>query len=739
MAQEQIKNAAGIVIKTHRKVTGQPSSFDIYDTLVKRQVTCYTELFLPVWDGDVVVGSVVDTGVAYRFDQVPQVTINVSEEEIIKSILKSQKFAMKREFAKKTYDAIIMAFNSLNVDGVLSELSIKYVEDQDDDSVTDLIRVTSMSESQIKKLLKWWYKTRLLRKLYLLGLNNTDIHNSKLPADKLYEQLVIDPFLVVTLSIDKCKNIYKILLRTYNDDQLFRAGIARKLYYNTVNKAWPGTPSKFLQMDFKDVTRAKITQHMDILRSEYGIKTDLATVYLKDQYEAEMAVFDILTKANSRPGVLAEYNIDPKDIIFDNSGLSDKQKELITVALTQSLSIGMGGAGTGKTTALKTLLHNLDMFRIPYITLSFTGKSVARIKEVIKKSSPMTIHMAILKRKKIPPFKIAIFDESSMITTELIYMLCKAFGTDFAMCFLGDIAQLPPISCGYFFDQLIKSEVVTPVVLDRNYRSVVASPDAINNIVVNTDKLIKWKPAPDGEYTTPFKFDVGNNFFMLEGNEETVYTAVKLLADRGIKGPDITVITPYVKNIDSLNKRIQQIFRVGNKSHTDIKGVTWAIGDRVMITQNNYSLNQMNGDEGIITDITDQPGPSGHHEMMVQFKSGHEFKFVITYEKKGGFDTVQEIGDSYVITSEPTVDILTHCYAITIHKSQGSEWDYVIFYVTDVKDFINKNLVITAITRPRKSIWIIGDIQGLEIHCVNNISYRHETLAMRIKGPTIQT
>jgi exodeoxyribonuclease V alpha subunit len=122
--------------------------------------------------------------------------------------------------------------------------------------------------------------------------------------------------------------------------------------------------------------------------------------------------------------------------------------------------------------------------------------------------------------------------------------------------------------------------------------------------------------------------------------------------------------------------------------------------------------------------------------MLVEIRSGHQFKFIITYEKKG-IDNVSEIDiDNYVILNDPTVDILTHCYAITIHKSQGSEWDYVIFYLPkndNSANFINKNLIYTAITRAKKIIWNIGDMQVLELHSTMNPGYRHDTLGQRLK------
>jgi hypothetical protein len=740
----------GWVYKTYVSRNKNECVFDLMEQKKNMVLKCYTESFFPVWEGDVIAGMATANQSGYIFTNNPVVKLNISEDEIIKCIIKSQKGSIRKDFAKKVYDSIVIYNESTNVDNILNNMAIDFMENQSDDLVP---LKEYISDSQAKKLLKWWYKTRVLRKLYLLGLTNRDIKDSKMRPDELYEQCLVDSFIVVSIPIDKCKKIYSIMFKQYTEDQLFRATVARKLYHNTINNAWVGTPSKYLESSFKDVDKKSISTHMDALRKDYGIKTELFTVYLKEQYEAEKMASDIITsliKNNGNKEMLNDFyrdllikmnKPDPNatyNIEYHKDSLNDAQKKAVNNALCSKFSIITGGAGTGKTTVIAELVHNLDLLGIPYIVASYTGKAVARIKEVIKKNSPMTIHMMLSRSKTITPFRFAIFDESSMITTDLMHMFWKAFGTNFSLCFIGDNNQLPPISCGNFFDQIIKSGIVEPLVLTKNHRTLDVK-DHPNDIVFNAESLINYIKAevdPD-EFREPFRFRTGSNFHMLNGNEQTVYKCIEMLASNGISPNDITVITPYTKNLDDLNRNIQKIFAINEKHYMDSKGIKWSIGDRVMVTQNNYSLGQMNGDEGTIIDMTDAPGESGYQEMMVEFRSGHSFKFVMTYEKNG-VENFSEIGfENYIIINDPTLDILTHCYAITIHKSQGSEWDYVIFYLpkneSGTTNFVNKHLIYTADTRARKGIWNIGDMQSLELHATMKPGFRHDTLAQRLK------
>ena len=721
---------------------------------------CHIDGDLPIFEGDVIYGILINTGSSLTFETTPVVKLSVTEDQVILSIINSQKQFLTYSTAKKIYDGVVSHYNTTDVDSILNNMSIEYMETQSNDmEPLDLF----LGVNQVIRLLKWWYGTRVLRKLYLIGLSKKDVDNSNMNPDELYKKCLLDPFLVVPLSIDKCKYIYALFNKGYSDDQLFRATLVRKLYQNVVNKSWVGTPSKYLEIMFRNVSKSSIRDHMQVLREYYGVVTEFQTVYLKEQHTYESKVSTIISEfiKNGKSSLISDFYqskleqinkggttflngsdkklADNFEILYTNRSLNENQKVAINLALENRFTIITGGAGTGKTTIIKELVHNLDELSIPYAVVSYTGKAVAIIKKAIQKSSAMTIHMMLARKKIINPFRYLIIDEASMVTTDLLYKIFEAFGTNFSICLLGDNNQLPPISAGNLFDQIIKSDILKPIILTKNYRSDLENGRE-NRIISNSENLIKYVNSEDEEGRLPFEFETGVNFFMIPGGEKEIYETIKHLVDKGVRSTDVTVITPYVRYLIDLNKNIQKIFNVSGRNCTDSKGVDWYVGDRVMVIKNNYSLNLMNGDEGIIVDITNEPTNKGYHEMLVEFRSGYQIKFAVTYERKSykkyGRSPDNEDREQPLMINKPTLDLLTHCYAMSIHKSQGSEWEYVIFYLPSDDNsttFINKNLIYTATTRPRRAIWNIGDMQALQLHSTMSSGYRHDTLALRLK------
>jgi len=313
---------------------------------------------------------------------------------------------------------------------------------------------------------------------------------------------------------------------------------------------------------------------------------------------------------------------------------------------------------THNTTLISEIVHNLELREIPYAVVSFTGKAVSRIREIIKRPTPSTMHRLIARANIVNKFAHLIIDEASMVTTELLYQFFKAFPHPYKITLVGDINQLPPIGWGSLMEQLMKSGRVPTYRLTQNHRlemtSVMCADGTIkemsNGIMINANKLIEY----DAEDPEPFDFVQTDNFQVMEGSIELVYDVIRALYQSNIPSDQITVITPYNKELDELNKTYQEIYNEGNRSVIDSRGKLWMIRDRVIMLNNEYKINIFNGEEGSVVDILDE-------SIMVMFKDGIRYEFKLESQKESNENEDEE-------SDELTVKKLGHSFALSIHK-----------------------------------------------------------------------
>jgi hypothetical protein len=707
----------------------------IFDIQTQMTYSCAYEGFLPVAESDAIAGFINKIGNAFKFIKKPLVKVCVDKETVINSICKSLKFQIRPSLGEKIYDALLVKAEGDLVDEFLDTLAINLHEKQIDDFS---ILPDYLNESQVMKLLRWWYKSRTLRKLYLLGLNNLEIKDSEkvmgLSPSKIYDHCLVNPFKIIPIPIDKCKAIYDLIGRQYDEGQLYRAVIVRKLYDNVVNRAWTGTPSKYVLDQYRDINKDTMTK----MEEEYKVKGELYTLYLDFHYKVETTIADVYSKLIKKNKDV-KMNIEPE---YYDPRLTDEQKHAIKVAINYNISIISGGPGTGKTSVIKDIILNLEKLGIPYAVAAFTGKAVARCKKVLQKTTPSTLHMMITHKNRVTPFKVLIIDESSMVTSELMYYFFKAFGYDYQIILVGDVDQLQPISYGNMLSETINSKVIQPVYLTKNHRSTIEGMEN-NDLLYNIELLVKHyyriKNKEPDEFIENIEFRTGNNFFKLEGDMGSLLGIVTYLSGNGIKASDVMIISPYVKYLDEINRGCQKIFNEGTKFVVCPRGTKWCIGDIVKVTSNVYQLNLMNGDAGVITDVNPNPGQSGFPEILVEFESGQSCKFDVTYDPEG-YDNKVEMGsvtDNYVISNNPTLSLITLGYATTVHSAQGDEKDFCLIYLAREDkvntSFINFNLLYTAITRAKKMCFVIGDIQTFELQCTASPAYRVDNLSKRLQ------
>jgi len=707
--------------------------FTIHAEKMDRKFRCvlsYSNPFCPVREGDAIFGIaeyVQDSryGDTLNLIQPPFVMLGEDKNTVTTSFIAALKGtgfgAMK---AHELIDTLVIKTGSLlNAINTLDRMSSHFnYKNLNDPAILDPYS-TILKEGQMLKLLEWWYKNRNLRRLWLLGINNTEIRNSKIPPEEMYQLCLSNPYKITSLPLDKCDSICKRLGQEPAPEIKKCAEISRKLNEYTESKGWTGIPSKILVSMFPDVA-----QYVGKLKEIFDIKTELHTAYLPYPHQVEVGITDLLCDLLDRPNL--PHAIQPSEITYTRDDLSKDQKMVIERALSDNICVIRGPAGSGKTSVIKEIIHNLQEKGIKYRVVSFTGKAVARIREVIDQKEPMTMHMTITMagKKETPQFHHLIVDEASMVTSELLYEFTQKFGHEYRITLIGDPNQLTPISWGTMFDQAIKSGVVPTYTLTTCHR--VENEDS--GILINANNIVE---CSDPHYNgPPFEFEEGGSFNIVDGNLSTIKDLIKVLQDNGVTSDKITVISPYNKYLPEINRICQDIFNDIKRSVRDDRGISWRIGDRVMMTENNYKINVMNGDEGTISDLSEE-------KIQVTFKDGtsHVFDLSRGTNIKSGDDPVKEV----VPTPEEemncrkilTTDSLVHSFAVSVHRYQGSEADYVIFYLPESppSKFLNRNLIYTGITRAKKLIWMVGHYDTIIRAATTAPAYRCDNLAIRLK------
>lgn len=440
--------------------------------------------------------------------------------------------------------------------------------------------------------------------------------------------------------------------------------------------------------------------------------------------------------------------------MFRCKTLTHEQKVAIQGALEHDLSFIRGGAGTGKSSVLAEIVHNLQVREVPFLAVAFTGKAVSRIQELLKSKIAMTMDRAIARASALPPFKHLLVDEISMVTTELMCRFIRAFPGKYKITFVGDSNQLQPIGWGSLMKQLLACKRIPTYTLTKNHRiikhnlddtapSLPVEGEAPGNVVFdrvileNAEMLVD----PKRDLGQPVNFKQGTGFYEVEGGVEVVQTIVQQLHNAGIDKDRITVLCPYNEYLDGLNLIFQNVYLENAEKILDKDRKLWSVGTRVMMLVNNYTINVMNGEVGVITSLEDRG-------IVVQFEDGaeHLFKFESKesqWKRKGEAwkHKKDEDGEADSEDSDLTIDMIRQAFAMSIHKSQGSEQEFVILFFPmkrnstggiSTTSFLNINLLYTAITRAKRAIWIVGSELAVGQASCKKAPHRFDNLSQRL-------
>ncbi len=441
------------------------------------------------------------------------------------------------------------------------------------------------------------------------------------------------------------------------------------------------------------------------LTEYYDYEEDIASnleLISKHSKEKIMPFDDLIAAIQLEYGV--KYNVD--------------QKKAIKKALTNRISIITGGPGTGKTTIINSIvklymrIHNLNYKDVinEIALLAPTGRAAKKISDSTGLPA-MTIHRYLKWNKEKNefqineynknPHKLIIVDETSMIDTCLFDSLLKGIKHNITLVLVGDANQLPSVGPGLILNDLIESDLFTHTVLETIYRQ------SDNSYIPILAKEIKEHNLSEDftRQTDDYNFLFASGLAI----KETIRKICLMSKEKGLTEDDIQILAPMYKGengIDNLNILLQGIFNPKDESKKEIKvgDIIYREHDKVLQLVNDPDNNIFNGDIGYISNIS-----------------------IVMAPKKKEILTINFDGNEVLYNREDLINI-KHAYAITIHKSQGSEFAHVIMPISKAyfKMLYNK-LIYTGVSRAKKSLIIIGEKESFIMATNNDYSTNRKT------------
>ncbi|MGN0348883.1 MAG: ATP-dependent RecD-like DNA helicase [Roseburia sp.] len=410
--------------------------------------------------------------------------------------------------------------------------------------------------------------------------------------------------------------------------------------------------------------------------------------------------------------------------------LDEHQLTAVKEAVRNGLLIITGGPGTGKTTTINTIIKYFEMEGMDIFLAAPTGRAAKRMSETTGYEA-RTIHRMLelnggmegragFERNERNPLEtdVIIVDEMSMVDITLIYSLLKAIAVGTRLIMVGDVNQLPSVGPGSVLRDMIASHTCNVVMLTKIFRQA-----ATSDIIVNAHKINHGEPIVLDNKSMDF-------FFLKRYDADIIISVMLQLIKQKLPKYvdatpyDIQVLTPMRKGllgVERLNGILQQYLNppMKDKREKEQGGILFREGDKVMQTKNNYQLEWeictkfgltvdrgtgvFNGDMGIVREINEFA-----ETMTVEFEEGR----VVEYPYK-------------------LLEELELAYAITIHKSQGSEYPAVLIpLLSGPVMLMNRNLLYTAVTRARKCVTLVGN-EGTFAQMVQNTSQQKRYSGLR--------
>jgi len=454
------------------------------------------------------------------------------------------------------------------------------------------------------------------------------------------------------------------------------------------------------------------------LENEFLIVTNNNRCYLQNNFQDEVIIAELLKKIDNKEK--NEYDYEEKIEKLEkklNITYNEDQRKAITSALNNNITIISGGPGTGKTTIInaivklyieKNKLNNLDIVE-QIALLAPTGRAAKKMSTSTNLPAS-TIHRYLKWNKDSNDFminennknfqRLLIVDEVSMIDNALFSALLKGINSYVKLILVGDAFQLPSVGPGLILSDLINSDLFNYIPLNQIYRQ------SENSYIPYLAREIKNKDLCE-EFTIK-KDDY--NFIMIDNN--MIGASIKKIIEAGIsKGYDennLQILAPKYKGengIDNLNKMLCEIFNPSKGQKEIIYGdVIYKEGDKVLQLVNDADNNVFNGDIGFIKSIATIGTPYKKEVISIDFDGN-----IVMIQKKD-------------------LKNIRHAYAITIHKSQGSEFDHVIMPISfNYGSMLYNKILYTGVSRAKKSLILIGDANAFYKGVLNDYGNTRKT------------
>ena len=396
--------------------------------------------------------------------------------------------------------------------------------------------------------------------------------------------------------------------------------------------------------------------------------------------------------------------------------LADKQREAVEKSLESGMTVITGGPGTGKTTVVQTIIRLAEQEGLRILLCAPTGRAAKRLAETTQRKAK-TIHRLLIpdgrqgriqvfeyNETKLLPADLVIVDEVSMLDMEMMYHLLSALKPQCRCILVGDADQLPSVGAGAVLHDIIASGQVPVVRLDTIFRQQEGGRIVTNAHLINSGRLPVVNEDPEFRFVEIEDEAQGAEKISALYNSELLETGDKFA---------VQVLSPMYKNpcgVDNLNQLIQGRFNPPAEGKGELKGknVIFRVGDKVMQKHNDYEKGVFNGDIGEIFAIQKDMVYVRYPEQDVKYE-GQE------------------------------VDEITLAYAITVHKSQGSEYHTVIMVLVNSHAImLQRNLFYTAVTRAKREVILVGSKRAVQTAVQNQRTSRRFTLLIpRLQGELI--
>lgn len=625
-----------------------------------------------------------------------------------------------------TETAILKYLSSGVIKGIGPTLAKRMVEEFGDKTLEvientpeDLIKVKGMSAKKADEISQEFRRIFGIRALmiFLAGYGvspSVAVSAWKRWGQFAVEQIKANPYILcsqgIELEFSKAEEMAAKLEIPKDSPGRIRAGICYILTHNAFNghTCLPEDRLKETAVKLLDVGEEVFDDNLSAACDDDELcvydKDGRNFVFLQDFFRAEQYISTRLSVMNDCfKDTGTDYSklidIEEKTKIIT---YADKQREAISLALSKGFLILTGGPGTGKTTTLKAIISLYEQRGMKVMITAPTGRAAKRIADLTGYPAK-TIHRLLevmydksgqlkFKHNEQDPVScdVMIIDEMSMVDTLLFESLLRALKLSCRLIMVGDSDQLPSVGAGNILKDMIDSGRLTVVALNEIFRQAQQSC-----IITNAHKIVNGEEPDLSRKDSDF-------FFMQRLDAEGAAVTVTELCSRRLPDAygyspldDIQVLCPSRKGIlgsVEMNKMLQRVLNPPKKELSEVKGIlfTFRDGDKVMQTKNNYDIVwKKDGENG--TGIF-----NGDIGIIVKVKRG-EGTVVIDFEGR-----IAEY-------SLEMLEQLELAYAITVHKSQGSEFTAVIIPLLGGFDKLYyRNLLYTAVTRAKKMLIIVG-------------------------------